>query len=72
MRIDAEAQRVRMAQAEVTVAVWKLQAEHDLTDVEMLQAIAGWQDTKLKHMLRAERHPDDPDRPADVADPADR
>lgn len=68
MRIDAEAQRVRIAQSEVAVAVVKLQTEHDLTDVEMLQAIAEWQGTKLKHMLRAERHPDDPDRPADIAD----
>jgi Flp pilus assembly protein TadB len=34
-------------------------------DAEM-QAVATWQDRKLKYMLRAERHPEDPDKPAET------
>jgi hypothetical protein len=42
-----------------------LQQEHGLTNIEMMQAVAAWQDRKLEYMLRAERHPEDPDKPAE-------
>ena len=42
-----------------------LQREHGLTDVEMLQAVTSWQGTVFKYMLRAERHPGDPDKAGD-------
>jgi hypothetical protein len=58
-------QQVAAAQADVQWRLCKLQREHGLTDVEMLQAVAGWQSGCLKSMLRAERHPDDPSAPAD-------
>jgi len=58
-------QKVAEAQSDVQRRVCKLQREHGLTDVEMLQALAGWQSGCLKSMLRAERHPDDPGAPAD-------
>ena len=54
-----------VAQADVQYWLARLQLEHKLTDVEMLQAVAGWQSGCLKSMLRAERHPDDPAAPAD-------
>lgn len=58
-------QQVAEAQADVQWQLGKLQREHGLTDVEMLQAVAGWQSGCLKSMLRAERHPGDPAAPAD-------
>ena len=58
-------QQAAEAQADVQWQLAKLQLGHGLTDVEMLQAVAGWQSGRLKSMLRAERHPDDPAAPAD-------
>lgn len=65
MRVSREAQRVRVAQAEVAVELSRMQEAKDLSDIEMLQAVNTWQGTALKYMLRAERG--DPDRPADLA-----
>ncbi len=67
MRVSKRAQEVSIAiaQVEVQVALDLLQREHDLTDVEMLQAITSWQALCLKYMLRSERHPDNPDKCAD-------
>ena len=58
-------QSVAVAQADIAVKLNALQREHGLTTVEMLQAVNTWQGTVLKYMLRAERHPDDPDKGAD-------
>lgn len=58
---------VQGAAAEIRLALIRLQDEHGLTDIEMLQAVGAWQAGKLKHMLRAERHPDSPDRGGDEA-----
>jgi len=59
MRHDPDAQRedhrVRVAQAEIAVKINVLRDEHDLTDIEMLQAITLWEATTLKFMVRRER-----------------
>jgi hypothetical protein len=68
MRMSKRAQRVGIAQAEIGVALNSLQREHDLTTTEMLQAVVSWEGTALKFMLRRERHPDQPDLPADAED----
>lgn len=65
MRVSARAQAVAVAQSEIAVALNKLQREHGLTSTEMLQAVTSWEATALKYMLRAERHPGDPDKGAD-------
>jgi hypothetical protein len=39
---------------------------HGLTPTEMLQILTDRAAQTLKYCLRAERHPDDPSRPADV------
>lgn len=39
-------------------AIDRLCREHDLTDIEALQAVSEWQDRVLKYMLRVERHGD--------------
>lgn len=38
-----------------------------LTDIEVLSALADYQSRLAKYMLRAERHPEDPDRKAEEA-----
>jgi hypothetical protein len=43
----------------------RLQQEHDLTDIEMLRILLDHQHNLTKYMLRAERHPEDPERKAD-------
>ena len=53
------------ASADVAWQLSRLQREHGLTTTEMLQAVGSWQMSCLKYMLRAERHPDNPDEPAD-------
>lgn len=65
MRVSARAQAVAIAQADIAVALNKLQREHGLTNIEMLQAVTSWEASTLNYMLRAERHPDDPGKGAD-------
>lgn len=67
MKLHPRTLPVQGAEAEIRLALIRLQQERDLTDVEMLQAVGVWQASVLKYMLRAERHPEDPDRPADQA-----
>ena len=38
----------------------------DLTHFEVLRILQNVQDTQIKHGIRAERHPEDPDAPADI------
>lgn len=56
MRISAEAQRVSIAQTELEIAIDKFQDEHDLSDIEVMQALNSYVAGKLKFMLRYERH----------------
>lgn len=44
-----------------------LDAYPDLTYVEAMQCLQAEQDSLLRYALRAERHPDDPDKKADEA-----
>jgi hypothetical protein len=67
IRVSRRAQAASRASATLAVTLSEYQREHKLTDVEMLQALTSWQQTTLKYMLRAERHPEDPDKPADLA-----
>jgi hypothetical protein len=52
---------------QVSSAVSVAQMQFGLTDIETLAALADFQGHLAKYMLRAERHPDDPDRKADEA-----
>lgn len=67
LRLHPRTLPVQGAEARIKLALLELQQEHDLTDVEMLQILHLAQLSILKYMLRAERHPDDPDRKADEA-----
>lgn len=64
-RISEEALRVEKARAKIAVEINELWEKHDLTAIEFLQALNTVEATVLKYMLRAERHPNDPDKSAD-------
>jgi hypothetical protein len=59
------AQKVALAKNDIRMALIGLQKEHDLTDVEMLQAVTDWQRARLGCMLMDERSAADLDHPAD-------
>lgn len=65
LRISERAQRVGIAQSQLVVDILDFAREHDLTNIELLQALNGVEASILKYMLRSERHPEDPDQPAD-------
>lgn len=67
MKLHERTMPVARARAEICLALIRLQEEHDLTDIEMLQAIGEAQALILKYMLRAERHPNDPEAKGDEA-----
>lgn len=54
------------AESEISERVAAIAEKHGLTDIELLQILNGLQATTLKYMLRFERHPHNPDLPADV------
>ncbi len=62
---------VKAASLELETAVSKVVQDHGLTYVEALQALAEIQTRFLKYMLRAERHPNDPERKGDEAPAGD-
>ena len=66
MRRSPEAKRADLERTRLLSAIGELCEAADLTDVEVLQVLNTYQASVLKFMLRAERHPDDPDRPADA------
>ncbi|GGM27867.1 hypothetical protein GCM10011608_10870 [Micromonospora sonchi] len=65
MRLHARTMPVQRASNAIRAELGRLQDEYDLTDVEMLRVLIEHQQSITKYMLRAERHPDDPDRKAD-------
>ena len=65
MRIHPRAQQVAIAQTELQIMILQWQEENKLTDTELMQALAGTMQSVLKYQLRAERHPDSPDKGAD-------
>jgi hypothetical protein len=58
-------QSVAQASADIVASLVALQRDHGLTDAEMLLAVFAWERGKAGDMLRAERHPDDPDKAGD-------
>lgn len=67
MRLHEGMMPVQKASNAIRTELDRLQEEHDLTDIEMLRILIEHQQTITKYMLRAERHPDDPERKADEA-----
>jgi len=65
LRLNPRTMPVAKAHGHLKRWLWEFQQEYDLTDIELLQGLADAQQQVLKYMLRAERHPDDPDAKAD-------
>lgn len=65
LRLHPRTMQVQRADAALGMTLAKFQGEHDLTNIEMARILSGQLDSVLKYALRAERHPDDPDRKAD-------
>lgn len=54
---------VQQARNELSSAALDIQERHDLTTAEYLAILTGLMQSALKYALRAERHPDEPDKP---------
>ena len=67
MKLHERTMRVQAAGAQLKFDLIKFHDEHDLTLIEMLTLLQDAQRSITKHLLRAERHPDDPSRRADEA-----
>jgi hypothetical protein len=67
LRLHPRTMPVQSAEAKIHMSLWKQQEEYDLTDIELLRILIAAQQSVTRYMLRAERHPDDPDRKADEA-----
>ena len=65
LRLHPRTRPVRKASGAFTDWLIGFQQEHELTDVELMQILTEGQQMVLKYALRAERHPDNPDRKAD-------
>jgi hypothetical protein len=65
LRLHPRTMPVQKAEAKLEQLLLEFQDEYDLTDIEMLRILIGRQMTITKYMLRAERHPEDPERKAD-------
>ena len=57
---------VRRVGLDISDFALKLREKHDLTYIEYLGILNEEVARVLKYALRAERHPDDPDKPADI------
>jgi hypothetical protein len=67
LRLHPRTMPVQKAEGHFKRYVHEFQDEYDLTDIEMLRALIDAQQSITKYMLRAERHPDNPDQKADEA-----
>jgi hypothetical protein len=65
MRLSKRAQQASRARADLREHVFQWMQKHELTDLETAVILADLQSASLKYALRAERHPDDPDKGAD-------
>jgi len=66
MKRHPRAIAAQKAESEISESISAIAEKHELSDIELLQIMNGLLATTLKYMLRAERHPDNPDLPADV------
>jgi hypothetical protein len=66
LRLHPRTQKVSVAEAEFHVLVARFLDEHsDLTDIELAGIMLLAPAIPIKFALRAERHPEDPNRKAD-------
>jgi len=66
MKIHPRSIVVDKAALDAAVALDGIANNYSLTTTELFIVINRYQSNVLKHLLRMERHPDDPSQPADV------
>jgi hypothetical protein len=57
--------KVHKARMDIESAFLEIRRKHGLTSTEFLSILVESMATDLKFLLREERHPEDPSRPAD-------
>lgn len=57
---------VQKARNDLSGAALDIQARYELTTAEYLAILTELMQSALKYALRAERHPDEPDRPTGI------
>lgn len=65
LKLHPRTLHVQSAKNAIARKLDEMQIEYDLTEIELLQAITEHSARILKYMLRAERHPENPDIKAD-------
>lgn len=65
LRLHPRTMKVQSARLAIRESLDEHQEEFELTDIEMHGVVLEYLLTMNKYWLRAERHPDDPDRKAD-------
>ena len=55
MRVSEESHRRSVKMAELKVLINDYQREHDLSTWEVIHALAGWIETAMKYVIRADR-----------------
>ncbi len=65
MKLHPRTPIVTKARLQLDNALWDMISHHQLTFVETLQILHELTAAQLKFMLRAERHPEDPNKKGD-------
>lgn len=66
MRIHPREASLRKAEFEFSEFINDLHKKHDVTEAELLQIFAGYMARMAKYQIRAERHPNEPDKPGGI------
>ena len=67
IRLHPRMQQVRLARGEISEAVMDIAKDRSLTMIETVGILTEVAQEWCRHLLRAERHPDDPEKKADEA-----
>ncbi len=67
MKLHPREQKTKKASLALEEAVLNIVREHDITFIELVQMLAACLQSWSKYALRAERHPEQPDKPAGLA-----
>lgn len=67
MKQHSRSQKVTTAKLNMDMAILDISDKFDLTFVEKHQILLLHMASDCKHMIRQERHPDEPDKGGDIA-----
>lgn len=67
MRLHERTTVVQRAEAEIGMAFWQIPAIKELTPLELAMVLSRMTASAIRMALRAERHPENPEKKADEA-----